>query len=116
MREISQYRKSDNQCRVKSLGRKPSELPRRTVRSGLGPSGQRVRTVRATGPDRPGNGSGLSDDARNILLINLANNTADATDWRAHISNYLRNPNIRTNINVRRTTFKYVLDDDELYR
>jgi hypothetical protein len=46
----------------------------------------------------------------------LADNEADATDWRARIINYLHNPSFRTYMNVRRTTFKYVLVDDELYR
>jgi hypothetical protein len=32
------------------------------------------------------------------------------------ITNYLRNPNIKTDKNIRRTTFKYVLMSDELYR
>jgi hypothetical protein len=32
------------------------------------------------------------------------------------ITNYLRNPNIRTDKNIRHTTFKYVLMSDELYR
>jgi hypothetical protein len=57
------------------------------------------------GSDRLGEGAGLPDGTRNVLLINLANNTADATNWRAPITNYLRNPSIRTYKNVRRTTF-----------
>jgi hypothetical protein len=46
----------------------------------------------------------------------LADNAADATDWRAPIINYLCNPSIRIDKNVRCTSFKYVLVDDELYR
>jgi hypothetical protein len=57
------------------------------------------------GSDRLGEGAGLSDGTRNVLLINLANNTANATNWRAPITNYLCNPSIRTDRNVRRTTF-----------
>jgi hypothetical protein len=66
--------------------------------------------------DRPSKESRPSDGARDALLINLADNEADATDWRAPIINYLHNPSFRTDMNVRRTTFKYVLVDDELYR
>ena len=51
-----------------------------------------------------------------VLLIDSADNGADAIDWRSPIINYLRNPDVRTNRNVRRTTFKYVLMSDELYR
>jgi hypothetical protein len=63
-----------------------------------------------------GKESGPSDGTRDVLLINLGDNATDATDWRAPIINYLCNPNIRTDKNVRRTSFKYVLVDDELYR
>jgi hypothetical protein len=38
------------------------------------------------------------------------------TDWMVHIINYLRNSSIKADMNVRHTTFKYVLIDDELYR
>jgi hypothetical protein len=53
---------------------------------------------------------------KKFLLVDSADNEADAIDWRAPIINYLRNPNVRTDRNVRRTTFKYVLMSDELYR
>jgi hypothetical protein len=66
--------------------------------------------------DRPSEYSGLSGVARKVLLINSTDNDADASDWRTPIINYLRNPNIRTDTNIRRTTFKYVLMSDELYR
>jgi hypothetical protein len=66
--------------------------------------------------DRPGAGSGLSGVARGVLLIELVDNKADKTDWRTPIIDYLRNPNVRTSKNIRRTTFKYVLMSDELYR
>jgi hypothetical protein len=56
------------------------------------------------------------DGARDILLINSADNAVDATDWRAPIINYMCNPSIGIDKNVRRTSFKYVLVDDELYR
>jgi hypothetical protein len=66
--------------------------------------------------DRPSRDSGLSGVTRKVLLIDSADNKADASDWRMPIANYLRNPNIRTDKNIRRTTFKYVLMSDELYR
>jgi hypothetical protein len=65
--------------------------------------------------DRPGVGAGSSDVARKVLLIDSADNEADAIDWRTPIINYLRNPSVRTDRNIRRTTFKYVLMSDELY-
>jgi hypothetical protein len=68
------------------------------------------------GSDRLSKESGPSDSTRDVLLINSTDNTADATDWSAPIINYLRNPNVRTDKNVQRTTFKYVLVDNELYR
>jgi ribonuclease HI len=43
----------------------------------------------AVGSDHPGTGSGPFDVARNVLLIDLADNTADAIDWRTPIINYL---------------------------
>jgi hypothetical protein len=49
-------------------------------------------------------------------MVKSADNKADETDWRTPIVDYLRNPSVRTNRNVRRTTFKYVLMSDELYR
>jgi hypothetical protein len=66
--------------------------------------------------DRLGAGSRLSRVARGVLLIESADNKADETDWRIPIIDYLRNPNVRTSKNVRRTTFKYVLMSNELYR
>jgi hypothetical protein len=61
-------------------------------------------------------GSGPYDGARNVFLIDLTDNAVDAIDWRTPIINYLRNPSVRTDMNVRCTTFKYVLMNDELYR
>jgi hypothetical protein len=61
-------------------------------------------------------GSRPSNIARKILLVDLADNVADAIDWRTPIINYLQNPSVRTDRDVRRTTFKYVLMSDELYR
>jgi hypothetical protein len=61
-------------------------------------------------------GAGPSDVARKVLLIDSTDNEADVIDWRTPIINYLRNPSVRTDRNVRRTTFKYVLMSDELYR
>jgi hypothetical protein len=46
----------------------------------------------------------------------LADNTTDAIDWRTPIINYLRERSVRTNKNVRRTTFKYILIDNKLNR
>jgi hypothetical protein len=59
-------------------------------------------------------GSGPSDGTRSILSINLADNAADASDWKAPIINYLCNLSIRMDNNVRCTTFKYILIEDEL--
>jgi hypothetical protein len=67
------------------------------------------------GSDCPGKESRLSDGTRDIYLINSADNTIDAIDWRTHIINYLHNPSVRADKNVRRTTFKYILIDNELY-
>jgi hypothetical protein len=64
--------------------------------------------------DRSGAGSGPSVVARGVLLIESADNKAD--EWRTPIIDYLRNPSVRTSKNVRRTTFKYVLMSNELYR
>jgi hypothetical protein len=77
--------------------------------------------ITSTGPipqvvDRPGEGSGPSGVAREVLLVKLADNKADDIDWRTPIVDYLRNPSVRTDRNVRRTTFNYVLVSDELYR
>jgi hypothetical protein len=76
--------------------------------SGAGPIPQAV--------DHPSGDSRLSGVIRKVLLIDLADNEVDASDWRTPITNYLRNPNIRTDKNIRRTAFKYVLMSDELYR
>jgi hypothetical protein len=66
--------------------------------------------------DRPSKDSRLSGVTRKVLLIDSADNEADASDWRTPITNYLRNSNIRTDKNIRCTFFKYVLMSDELYR
>jgi hypothetical protein len=68
------------------------------------------------GSDCPGKESGASDGVKNVSLINSANNAVDAIDWRTPIINYLRNHSGRAYKNVRRTTFKYTLIDNELYR
>jgi hypothetical protein len=67
------------------------------------------------GSDSPSKESRSSDGTRDVSLINLANNTTDAIDWRMPIINYLRDPSVRTNMNIQRTTFKYILIDNELY-
>jgi ribonuclease HI len=77
--------------------------------------------ITGTGPipqvvDRPSKDSGPSGVTRKVLLIDSADNKADTSDWRTSITNYLRNPNSRTDKNIRSTTFKYVLMSDELYR
>jgi arginase family enzyme len=41
----------------------------------------------AAGSNRPGMGSGPSDVARKVLLIDSADNEADAIDWRTPIIN-----------------------------
>jgi hypothetical protein len=61
-------------------------------------------------------GARPSDGARKVHLIDLVDNRADAFDWRTPIINYLRNPSVRTDRNIRRTTFNYVLMSNELYR
>jgi hypothetical protein len=61
------------------------------------------------------NTENLITRTKKFLLVDLANNEADAIDWRTPIINYLQNPNVRTHRNVRRTSFKYVLVSDELY-
>jgi ribonuclease HI len=77
--------------------------------------------ITGTGPipqvaDCPSKGSGPSEITRKVLLIDSAGKEADASDWRTPIIYYLRNPSVRTDKNIRRTTFKYVLMSDELYR
>jgi hypothetical protein len=77
--------------------------------------------ITGTGPvpqvaDRPGEGSRPSRVAREVLLVKSADNKADGTDWRTLIVDYLRNPSVTTDRNVRHMTFKYVLMSDELYR
>jgi hypothetical protein len=66
--------------------------------------------------DRPREYTGPSEVTRKVLLIDLVDNKADASDWRTPITNYLRNLNVRTDKNIRRTAFKYVLMSVELYR
>jgi hypothetical protein len=60
-------------------------------------------------------GVGPSDIVRRVLLIDSTDNEANAIDWRTPIINYLRNPSVRTDRNIRRIAFKYVLISDELY-
>jgi hypothetical protein len=57
-----------------------------------------------------------SDTNRNVALVNLANDAADAVDWRTPFVTYMRNLSVRTNRNIQRIAFKYVLIDNELYR
>jgi hypothetical protein len=76
--------------------------------------------ITGTGPipqvaDRPSEDSGLSGVARKVLLIDSADNEADVSDWRIPIINYLWNPSVRMDKNIRRTAFKYVLMSDKLY-
>ena len=77
--------------------------------------------ITSTGPipqvaDCPSEGSEPSGVTRKVLLIDSASKKVDASDWRTPIINYLRNLSVRTNMNVRRAAFKYVLMNDELYR
>ena len=62
------------------------------------------------------NTENLITRARKVLLVDSTNNKADAIDWRTHIINYLQNPSVRTDRNIHRTTFKYVLMSGVLYR
>jgi hypothetical protein len=39
---------------------------------------------------------GSFDGARKVVLIDSADNAANAIDWRTSIINYLRNPSVRT--------------------
>ena len=41
---------------------------------------------------------------------------SDLEDWRILLLRYLRDPNAKIDKNVRRSAFKYVLHNDELYR
>ena len=41
---------------------------------------------------------------------------ADSEDWRTPLLRYLRDPSARIDKGVRRSAFKYVLHNDELYR
>jgi ribonuclease HI len=77
--------------------------------------------ITGTGPipqvvDCPSKYSGPSEITKKVLLIDSAGKEADASDWRTPIINYLRNPSVRTDKNIRRTAFKYVVMSDELYR
>jgi hypothetical protein len=68
--------------------------------------------ITCTGPipqvtDRPSENSGLSGVAMKVLLIDSADKEADASDWRTPIISYLQNLSVRTDKNIRRTTFKY---------
>jgi hypothetical protein len=56
-----------------------------------------------------------SDASRSITLVNLATDAADACDWRTSFVTSLRDPSFRTDRNIRRIDFKYVLIYDELY-
>jgi hypothetical protein len=67
------------------------------------------------GSDCSGKESGPSDDTRNVTLIDSADNTVDTIDWRTPII-YQRNPSDRVDRNVRRTTFNYILIDNEPHR
>ena len=40
----------------------------------------------------------------------------DSSDWRAPIVAYLRDPNVKVDKNIRRSAFKFILHNDELYR
>jgi hypothetical protein len=54
-------------------------------------------------------------------LLNRPNRTfsdvgANLYDWRAPLLAYLRDPSAKVDKSVRRSAFKYVLHNDELYR
>jgi hypothetical protein len=65
--------------------------------------------------DRPDKDVGLSNDNRDVILVDLDNNVVDAVYWRTPLIVYLCNPSVTTDRNIRRIAFKYVLIDDELY-
>jgi hypothetical protein len=76
--------------------------------------------ITGTGPipqvvDCPSKGYGPSGVTRKVFLIDSAGKKTDASDWRTPIIKYLQNPSVRTDKNIRCTTFKYVLMSDELY-
>jgi hypothetical protein len=54
----------------------------------------------ATSLDRPGMGSGPSDSAMNVFLIDSADNSTHAIDLRTPLVNYLCNPSVRMGKNV----------------
>jgi hypothetical protein len=56
-----------------------------------------------------------SNASREIALIDSVNDTPDIVDWWTPLITYLRDPNVKACRGVRRTTFKYVLIDNELY-
>jgi hypothetical protein len=67
-----------------------------------------------TGPEigLTGDAAANSDSAKKVDSIV----SAEAQDWRVPLISYLRDPSRGVERNIRRSAFKYVLIDDELYR
>jgi hypothetical protein len=65
--------------------------------------------------DRPDKDIGLSNDSRDVALVDLDNNVVDAVHWRTPLIVYLCNPSVRKDMNIQWIAFKYVLIDDSLY-
>jgi hypothetical protein len=59
---------------------------------------------------------GLYDSARNVFLIDSADNVASAIDWRTPIINYLRNPVLERAEMFDIQISSLFLMNDELYR
>ena len=57
--------------------------------------------------------AGFSSNRLKLLLIDPK---ADSSDWRASIVAYLCDPSVKVDKNVRRSAFKFILHNGELYR
>lgn len=53
---------------------------------------------------------------RSVTLIDSANDTTNAVDWRTPFVTNMCDPSIRTDRNIQCIAFKYVLINNELYR
>ena len=51
----------------------------------------------------------------NRLKFLLIDPKADSSDWRASIVAYLRDPSVKVDKNVRRSAFKLILHNGEIY-
>jgi hypothetical protein len=57
--------------------------------------------------------AGFSSNRLKLLLIDAK---ANLSDWRAPIVAYLHDPRLKFDKNVRRSAFKFILHNGELYR